>query len=418
MNGKLIALLTVFAVVPFFSCGEGSSDPTDDGAGSGGSDASSNVSFATSDGTSVTAGAVSIPAHAPFTATFTESMDAVSIDGESFFIVEGTKSSATDSAFDLTTCNSGVQLEAGVECAGDDTTTTSCTLSTRDFLAGETGYTLCINASAAYSDGGAFDGVAVSFTTGTVTANSQTCTDTSVQVHPVVENVSFDIANTRRISRYRSCLGHSMDDEFEPPPYSSMKHYVYGPTGHANCYRAAIYAPFDGTVVGALADDDVSDDTDHVNAGCDESSSSAYVAIRSTNYPRFAVNLEHINPVSGLETGDTVSVGDEIGYAIYPTPENGSWDLIFGTVDISNDLFISESGLSLYSYCTIGGFLSDDAVSTLSDYGVGELSDLWFTKTERETDECGGTMGGNGVPDDQMSFDAAYGDDLNQWVSF
>lgn len=375
-------------------------------------DSDVSLSFATSTGISITPGATEIPTHTPIVVTFTNLMNNSSIQN-SFFIVEGAKSSTSDILYDSETCNTYNALEAGLECSGESTT--NCTLSPKLFLSSETSYSLCVTPNVTDANGNSFDGATVSFTTAAVQTNQNACSDTSIQVFTIIKNIPFDITNTRKISKYRSCLGHSMNDEFEPTPYSSLKHYIFGPEGHDNCYRAKAYAPFNGTVIGLLIDTDVSNDDGYVEAGCDETSSNAYVAIRSIDYPRFIVQFEHANPKPGLAVGDTVTAGEEIAYAIYPTPENGSWDLLFGTVDISNDLFINEeSGVSLYSYCTISEFLSDNATAIFANYGIEDMNELLFTKAEREADECQGTMWDNG----QVDFDSVYWDDSDHWVYF
>lgn|GEM_PF-4687943 len=251
------------------------------------------------------------------------------------------------------------------------------------------------------------------------TGNSGSCSDPSLPALALIESLPFDIKTTRRLSRYRSCLGHSMNDEHEPTPLSSLKHYVFGPAEHANCYRSTVYAPFDGRVVGLSRAADSSGNTDGREAGCDETSGGGFVAIVADVDPRFAVDLAHVMPLADVEVGDMVNAGDRVGYAILPTTENGSWDLHFGSVLTSYPLFLSDFGLSLNSYCSIAEFLTDELRSELAEHGVEAPKQLWFSKEEREMAPCAeSAYGHDNLPDGQINFHGSYNDAPNMWVTF
>lgn len=113
-----------------------------------------------------------------------------------------------------------------------------------------------------------------------------------------VDHNPIDLTAIRRISRFRSAVGHDYSDGAES--CRSMKHYLE-PKASVDWATVALYSPVDGVVVSTVAE----------WAGWQ-------VQIRSDVYPAFVFVLFHLNLARPLTVGDALVAGEYLGTHIGP----------------------------------------------------------------------------------------------------
>jgi hypothetical protein len=101
------------------------------------------------------------------------------------------------------------------------------------------------------------------------------------------------LEHIRRISRFRSGVGHDYSDDFES--CRSMKHY-FQPKTDVDWSAVRIFAPVSGTVTVA-----------------EEGWAGAQVHIKPHEYPAFVVIIFHVNTGNALRVGDVVAAGQPLG---------------------------------------------------------------------------------------------------------
>jgi hypothetical protein len=325
-------------------------------------------------GIEIQPGATDVGADTLFMAQFRRPMIGETLTTLSYFIVKGAKADQSSNAYDASICDPTTSLPASLfSCGPSAYQEMNCGLEPAQFLDGNTSYSVCISPRAQYSDGTAFEGVTISFTTGVAKKAEDSCTDPTIVTIPFITHLPFDITRTRALSKFRSCFGYPSVDVHEPTPKSNQMHHVFGPTGQTGCEQnIPVYAPFDGTVVILKTDSsggsDCSDNPPH----------QGYIYLRPSSHYRYIMKYLDVNPVSDLQEGGQVTAGQLIGYAELATT-NSAWVLSLATSPASDG--------DEYSNCEIGPFLSNDMTAELQSRGV-DISNLKFTKAHRAENEC------------------------------
>jgi hypothetical protein len=114
-----------------------------------------------------------------------------------------------------------------------------------------------------------------------------------------VDTNCIDLDKITKISRFRSGAGHDYSDDFES--CRSMKHY-FQPEEGSDYESIRIFSPVDGTIVGI---------TDEWQG--QELYKGTVVGIQPDGHRAFSVALFHIDLNRGLNVGDRVVAGQELG---------------------------------------------------------------------------------------------------------
>jgi len=165
----------------------------------------------------------------------------------------------------------------------------------------------------------------------------------------------------RRISKFRSGVGHDYSDDFEE--CRSMKHYFDVPES------TEVYSPLAGKVIWLSGE-----------------WTGVKVMIRSSDYPAFLIELFHMDLEKPLAVGDEVGKGQLLGYHSSANTSSDIAIMLQTNEDgpVSNDLPRSN-GTRLISYFDC---LEDDAFEELqaSFNGKAKRTDYILSKETRDAE--------------------------------
>ena len=162
----------------------------------------------------------------------------------------------------------------------------------------------------------------------------------------------IELAKIKKISKFRSSVGHSYSDDFET--CRSMKHY-FMPKNSVNWSRVKIYTPVTGSVAEVRAD----------NKG-------SQVRIQSHDQPAFFFILFHVNLNNPVAVGDTLTEGQQLGTHI---SANTFSDIAVGVN--------TPDGWKLVFYFDV---MTDVLFQTYQARGVPARDDLVISQEARDAD--------------------------------
>ena len=138
---------------------------------------------------------------------------------------------------------------------------------------------------------------------------------------PQLETNFVDLDTVRRISKFRSCAGHTATPQHGQEPKRSMKHYFTLYPEYEKENFVEIYAPYDGYIA--------------LFAGPEEiwfaPGEKSVFSILPMN--RWMFSVTHVKAREDLNMGDYVKAGEVIGYGTFsPKYERGypSFDVVYG----------------------------------------------------------------------------------------
>lgn len=175
--------------------------------------------------------------------------------------------------------------------------------------------------------------------------------------------VPVDLSQIQEISKFRSCTGHDysgMDTDGQLETNRSMKHY-FGPISSliGSTGMIKVYAPASGTVTRMQAE---------------ESGRGTQIWIGASQIS-WNVILFHLDPVSGLALGSTVTAGQLVGYANLANAFN--FDIAYGR----------PGGSSSFIYDSIFNHMSSSVSSAFAARGI-TASNIILPKSTRDASPC------------------------------
>ncbi len=168
----------------------------------------------------------------------------------------------------------------------------------------------------------------------------------------------IELGKIARISKFRSSEGHDYSDDFEH--CRSMKHY-FNPKDNIDWSTIKIFSPVRGTVLKIF-----------------QEWAGTQIQIRSKEYPAFFFIIFHVNLISPLNVGDTITVGELLGTHI------GSQTMSDIAVGVS-----TPGGWKLISYFDV---MTDSVFQNYQLRGLNSRADVIISKAERDANSltCNG----------------------------
>lgn len=133
-----------------------------------------------------------------------------------------------------------------------------------------------------------------------------------------------DINKVRRISKFRSCAGHTTVPQDGREMKRNMKHYITLYPEYNKENFVEIYAPYDGYIALVFGEEEI----------WIAPKRRSLLNILPVNQWMFSVT--HVKPKEGLKWGDKVKAGELIGYGTFLLNEPGtpSFDAVYGKMSI------------------------------------------------------------------------------------
>lgn len=185
---------------------------------------------------------------------------------------------------------------------------------------------------------------------------------------PVLTVNFMDIAKIERISKFRSCQGHTVVPQDESETKRNMKHYVIlKPEFWGGGKKVAVYAPFDGRVAGIRTEKELGLEGE--------------IAF-SSGASRWEVSYLHLDVLSNIKKRQKVKAGQIVGYA-----SNKGVDVVYsgrGGFGVKNiDGWQSPYG-------ALDSVFNHMSAALLAKYQAKGISqtDMIYTKEQRDADPC------------------------------
>jgi hypothetical protein len=172
-----------------------------------------------------------------------------------------------------------------------------------------------------------------------------------------------DLSKIKRISKFRSGVGHDFSDDFESN--RSMKHYYAPYDQYLNTDSSLeVYSPVNGKIVQLFKSE--------TNRPRDWE-----VRIRPEDYPALLIIIFHINVDPSLKVGDRVSEGQKLGFAnLLSISEETKAD----NFDIAVQTFV-WGGRKLVSYFEI---MTDELFESYKNRGISSRDQFIISKEYRD----------------------------------
>lgn len=189
---------------------------------------------------------------------------------------------------------------------------------------------------------------------------------TEIVGQPVLTANFIDLVTVEKISKYRSCQGHTVVPQDESESARNMKHYIVLKPQYLGGNKAAVYSPISGIVTSTRAEP---------QKGLE---GEIWLGIKGSNWD---VSIQHLVILDSIKEGQRIKAGEIIGYVA-----NKGIDVVYG--------------VGAQSVKTIDGYQSpylqldspfshlSESVATLYRAEGIEVADLLYTKEYRDQNPC------------------------------
>ncbi|PIP27616.1 MAG: hypothetical protein COX30_00965 [Candidatus Moranbacteria bacterium CG23_combo_of_CG06-09_8_20_14_all_39_10] len=210
--------------------------------------------------------------------------------------------------------------------------------------------------------------------------------------NPPLLTVNFiDLDKVEKISKFRSCQGHTVVPQDGSESARNMKHYVLLKPEYLDKQKIGILSPLDGFVQGTMSNP--------------EKGLEGEIWIGQEGTP-WAVSFEHIELVRNFERGDKVRAGELIGYV----PGKGV-DVVYA---IGGDgVKIMDGYASPFAALdSVFNHMSEEVFAIYQKKGIKSKDDLIYSREYRDQNACqyrkndnAGGLNDLNSPQDWVKFD-------------
>lgn len=203
-----------------------------------------------------------------------------------------------------------------------------------------------------------------------------------------------DLNKVRKITKFRSCAGHTTVPQDGREMKRNMKHYIIlYPENHKENF-VQVFAPYDGYIALLFG-------TEEIWIAPERQSILNILPIN-----QWMFSLTHVKPKEGLKMGDKVNAGELIGYGTFSVSEPGSpsFDVVYGTISVPPkkvDNWPSPYG----NLDSIFNHMSKEVLALYEQKGVTR-ENIIISKEERDNNPCTyrdkGPYFEHGDPNDEM----------------
>lgn len=183
---------------------------------------------------------------------------------------------------------------------------------------------------------------------------------------PLLVHNFVDIDKIEKISKFRSCQGHTVIPVDESESKRSMKHYFVVKPEFQKENGVPLYAPYDARVAAILSfPDEGLEGEIWLDGGSD-----------------WQFSIEHINLVKDLKWGSKVHAGDLLGYAA-----RGNFDVVYA-ISADHTKVIDGYTSPFAALGSVFSHMSDSVFAEYQKYGIDDRSGLIYTKDFRDANPC------------------------------
>lgn len=189
-----------------------------------------------------------------------------------------------------------------------------------------------------------------------------------------------ELDKIEKISKYRSCAGHTTVPQDMSEMKRSMKHYFWVKPEFLGGETVKIFAPYDGYVSVLRQDSQEGLEGEIWIAPKD-------IFVILPPIGRWMFSVQHINIRDGLKQGGEVKAGDLIGYGALSANNRDTFDIVFAKGSIVPKKIDNWRG-PFSQLSSVFDHMSDEVFSRYSKKGIASKEELIISKDQRDKNPC------------------------------
>ena len=183
-----------------------------------------------------------------------------------------------------------------------------------------------------------------------------------------------------KISKFRSCVGHTTVPQDRREMKRSMKHYYGVKPEYLGSDTVEIYSPFDGFVTTIRSEPENGLEGEIWIVPKD-----AFVWLPPVG--RWSFSVQHINVRNDLRRGSEVKAGELIGHAAVATENRDTFDVIYAKGSFIPKMIDNWRG-PFIDLDSVFNHMSEQVFSQYKSMGVDSKEELILSKEERDQKPC------------------------------
>lgn len=189
-----------------------------------------------------------------------------------------------------------------------------------------------------------------------------------------------ELDKIEKISKYRSCAGHTTVPQDEREMKRSMKHYFSVKTEYRGGDTVDIYSPYDGFVTSIREDR-----AEGLEGEIWIAPKDLFVILPPIG--RWTFSVQHINVREGLKRGSEVKAGELIGHAAVAGENRNTFDVVYAKGSIATKRIDNWVG-PFADLDSIFNHMSEKIFEQYQGKGIPSKEELIISKEERDQHPC------------------------------
>lgn len=189
-----------------------------------------------------------------------------------------------------------------------------------------------------------------------------------------------ELDKIEKISKYRSCAGHTTVPQDEREMKRSMKHYFLVKPEYLGDDTVAIYSPYDGFVASIRQDR-----AEGLEGEIWIAPKNIFAVLPPVG--RWSFSVQHINIREGLKRGSEVKAGELIGYAAVAGGNRNTFDVVYAKGALTPKRIDNWLG-PFTDLDSVFNQMSEKVFAQYQEKGITAKEKLIINKEERDQNPC------------------------------
>lgn len=189
-----------------------------------------------------------------------------------------------------------------------------------------------------------------------------------------------ELDKIEKISKYRSCAGHTTVPQDEREMKRSMKHYFSVKPEYLGGDTVDIYSPYDGFVTGIREDR-----AEGLEGEIWIAPKNIFAVLPPIG--RWSFSIQHIYIRDGLKRGSEVKAGELIGHAAVATENRSTFDVVYAKGSITPKRIDNWMG-PFADLDSIFNHMSEKIFAQYQEKGISSKEEFIISKEERDQNPC------------------------------
>lgn len=189
-----------------------------------------------------------------------------------------------------------------------------------------------------------------------------------------------ELEKIEKISKYRSCAGHTTVPQDKKEMRRNMKHYFWVKKEYLGSNTVKIFSPYDGFVSVIRKDPE-----EGLEGEIWISPKDMFVILPPIG--RWMFSVQHINVREDLRQGSEVKAGELIGYAAVASENRGTFDVVYGKGSFVPKNIDNWMG-PFVDLDSVFNQMNGEVFGEYQQRGISSKEDLIISSQTRDQDPC------------------------------